>query len=60
MSEHDYLEKWITHVYAIPIELLFMFKLDESTEEWEIRRDKYSKLLYTFKHVNDKETKTYP
>lgn len=58
MSQND-LEKWLTHVYAIPIELLFMFNLEESTEEWEDRRDKYVKLLLTFKNVNDKETKTY-
>ena len=58
MSQND-LEKWLTHVYAIPIELLFMFNLEESTEDWEDRRDKYVKLLLTFKNINDKKTKTY-
>ena len=52
MSENSFLEKWITHVYAIPIELLFMFKQEESIEECETRREKYVNLLLTFKQLN--------
>ena len=59
MIKKDLVELWLPHVYAIPMELLFMFRLEESIEEWEARRDHYIKLILSFKKLNDQE-KTHP
>jgi|TARA_R110000803_G_scaffold19565_6_gene51130 hypothetical protein len=58
MTKEDLLEFWLPHVYAVPIELLFLFKVEEPIEDWELRRDQYIKLILTFKKLNEKE-KTY-
>ena len=58
MTNKDLLEFWLPHVYAVPIELLFLFKVEEPIEDWELRRDQYIKLILTFKKLNEKE-KTY-
>ena len=51
MTKKDLVELWLPHIYAIPMELLFMFKLEESIEEWETRRDHYIKLILSFKKL---------
>jgi hypothetical protein len=58
MTKEDLLKFWLPHVYAVPIELLFLFKVEEPIEDWELRRDQYIKLILTFKKLNEKE-KTY-
>ena len=58
MTKEDLLKFWLPHVYAVPIELLFLFKVEEPIEDWELRRDQYIKLMLTFKKLNEKE-KTY-
>ena len=58
MTKEDLLEFWLPHVYAVPIELLFLFKVEEPIEDWELRRDQYIKLILTFKKLNEKETKS--
>ena len=53
MYKKEFFKDWIPYVYAVPMELLFMLIADESKEDWEERRDRYIKLIFTFKKLND-------